>query len=140
MQKRIAGYIGILAIIGGGVLAYPAATRWWRIQSLPPASGRPVAFEADVRPLLEAHCYECHGEGRKKGGFNLDDRAALLRGGKDGAAVLEGDSAHSTFIHRVAGVSREGRMPPDSKPPLTAEQIGILRAWIDQGVVWEDPA
>lgn len=137
-------YFGILALVGGGTLAYPAASHWWRVQSMPPAADRTVAYEADVLPILEEHCYECHGDGRSdgrsKGGFNVEARDVLLRGGGSGPAAVAGDSARSPFVHRIAGISDERRMPPDNRTPLTPAQIGILRAWIDQGLVWEDPA
>jgi uncharacterized membrane protein len=133
---RIAVYVAVLVVLGGGVLAYPKASRWWAVQSMPPATDRDVAYAADVAPILEAHCYECHGDGRGKGRFNLETREAILDGGKTGPAIVDGDSAASALIHRVAGVGPGKIMPPENKTPLTPEEIGILRAWIDQGTLW----
>ncbi len=137
MRTRIVVYAGVLALVGGGVLAYPAASMWWRLRSLPAAAARDVTFTADVLPILEARCYECHGDDRRKGGLNLDSRDMLLRGGKTGPVILEGDSAGSILIHRVGGVTNDRPMPPANKPQLTAEEVGVLRAWIDQGLKWK---
>jgi mono/diheme cytochrome c family protein len=133
---RIVIYVAVLAAAGGGVLAYPTASRWWAARSMPPAANREVAYVADVAPILETHCYECHGDGRGKGRFNVETREALMDGGKTGPAIADGDSAASTLIHRVAGVGPGKIMPPSDKTPLTPAQIGILRAWIDQGTLW----
>lgn len=131
------GLLGLLAAAGGAVYAYPAASLWWRVQSLPPAAAGPVSYEADVMPILEEHCYACHGDGRKKGGLNFDSRATLVTGGQSGEVIREGDSAGSLLIHRLAGLTGAGPMPPSNKAPLTATQIAVLRAWIDGGLVWE---
>ena len=130
-------YVGVLALVGGGALAYPAASKWWQIQSLPPAADRTVTYTADVLPILEEHCYECHGDSHRKGGFNLDDRDMLFRGGKTGPVIEDGDSAGSGLIHRITAVFGDEPMPPRNKPQLTPEQIGVLRAWIDQGTQWD---
>lgn len=102
---------------------------------LPPASGRKVDFVADVQPILRERCFECHAEGNDEGGLNLGVRARVMEGGVGGPVLIRRDSAHSRLIHLVAGLREDAVMPPDDDP-LTAEQIGILRAWIDQGADW----
>ncbi|QDU23074.1 PSD1 and planctomycete cytochrome C domain-containing protein [Urbifossiella limnaea] len=104
--------------------------------ALPPASAAKVDFDRDVRPILAAHCVGCHGPDKQKGGFRLDDRKSLLDGGNGGAAVVVGKSAESRLIHAVAGVGADAKMPPGKNAPLTAAQVGVLRAWIDGGAPW----
>jgi mono/diheme cytochrome c family protein len=104
--------------------------------ALPPASAAKIDFDRDVRPILAAHCVSCHGPDKQKGGFRLDDRKSLLEGGNGGAAVVVGKSADSRLVHAVAGVGSDAKMPPEKNPPLTAAQVGVLRAWIDQGAPW----
>jgi mono/diheme cytochrome c family protein len=104
--------------------------------ALPPASAAKVEFDRDVRPVLAAHCVSCHGPDKQKGGFRLDDRKALLEGGNGGAVVVTGKSADSRLIHAVAGIGSDAKMPPENRPALTAAQVGVLRAWIDQGAPW----
>ena len=96
----------------------------------------PIDFGRDVRPILTAACMSCHGPAKQRGGLRLDNGAAALRGGDRGPAFKPGDAAHSRLLLAVAGLDPDLKMPPVGKPPLTAEQIGVLRAWIDQGAKW----
>ncbi|WP_169972709.1 PSD1 and planctomycete cytochrome C domain-containing protein [Tautonia rosea] len=105
--------------------------------SLPPPADRLVRFETDIRPMFEAHCISCHGPDQRKGGLRLDNRSDGLAGGDSGPMIEPGDSALSYLIEKVAGLDPLSTMPP-SDDPLTPEQIGILRAWIDQGPDWPD--
>ncbi len=107
-----------------------------------PATAR-VDFLRDIQPIIADHCLKCHGSQKPKSGFRMDTRETLLKGGENGVDVIPGQSAKSPLIHYVARLVPEMEMPPTGKgEPLTAEQIGLLRAWIDQGVVWggEAPA
>lgn len=105
---------------------------------LPPPISRPVDFIRDVQPIFMDACYRCHGPRRQKSGFRLDDPAAAMEGGDYGKAILPGNSMESPLIEYVAHLEPDMEMPPlDNGDPLTNEQIGILRAWIDQGAKWE---
>ncbi len=106
---------------------------------LPPAAGAPVDFAKDIKPLLEGACLKCHGPEKPKGKFEMTTRDKALKGGHEGVAIIPGDSAKSPLIHFVARLVKDMEMPPEDKgDPLTKEQIGLLRAWIDQGVKWPD--
>ena len=87
-------------------------------------------------PILANSCIKCHANSKHEGGFSLEDRAAVLKGSDDGAVVVPGKSAESLLIRLVGGLEAD-RVMPAKGPRLTAEQIGILRAWIDQGLTWE---
>ncbi|MGE0375782.1 MAG: DUF1549 domain-containing protein, partial [Planctomycetaceae bacterium] len=102
---------------------------------LPPAAGRTVDFVRDVQPIFRDRCFECHATGNEEGGLNLGTRARVMEGGEGGAILTAGDSAASRLVHLVAGVIDKAVMPPEGDR-LTDEQIGILRAWIDQGADW----
>lgn len=108
------------------------------LENLPPALKRPVDFLRDVQPILAENCLRCHGPTTAKSRFRLDNRADALKGGENFPdAIVPGDSARSRLIHFVAGADPEITMPPPEKgEPLTAEEIGVLRAWIDQGANW----
>ena len=101
-----------------------------------PAADPPIDFIRDVRPILVQSCISCHGAAKQRGGLRLDNGAAAMRGGDRGLAFKPGDAAHSRLILAVSGMDPDLKMPPADKPPLTAEQIGVLRAWIDQGAKW----
>ncbi len=102
----------------------------------PPAAGR-VDFTRQVRPILEASCLKCHARGSYKGGLSLETRERLLEGGESGPAVVPGRSADSLLVQLVAGQDEDRVMPARGKR-LTAEQVGVLRAWIDQGLSWPE--
>jgi mono/diheme cytochrome c family protein len=106
---------------------------------LPTPSTRPVDFVSDVRPIFAAACYSCHGPDKQKSDFRLDTKPGALRGGEIGSSIRPGDSAGSPLIQFVAGLDPDMLMPPEGRR-LSADQIGILRAWIDQGAPWPDAA
>src|SRR4051794_3335363 len=58
-------------------------------------------FEKEVRPVLVARCHSCHGNGKKKGGLSLASRAALLKGGDSGPAVVPGKPDASLLIKAI---------------------------------------
>jgi hypothetical protein len=105
------------------------------LSKLPPAVERRVDFIKDVQPLLAKNCYGCHGPEKQKSNYRLDARPYALKGGDIGKPIVAGDSAHSPLIHYVSGAHSEIVMPPKGDL-LTREQVGVLRAWIDQGAVW----
>ena len=77
----------------------------------------------------------CHGPQLQSNGLRLDSREHVLKGGYSGAAVRPGDSAGSKLIRMVAGLEKDVVMPPAGEK-LAAKEIGLLRAWIDQGAEW----
>ena len=104
---------------------------------LPSAATNEVDYLRDIKPILDASCLKCHGPEKPKSHFRVDDRAALLKGGETGVAVIPGQSAKSPLIHYVARLVPEMEMPPEGKgDPLTPQQITLLRAWIDQDLPW----
>ena len=104
---------------------------------LPPAAARAVDFQRDIQPLFEAACVKCHAKGKDKGGFSLETRAAFLKGGDTGAGAVAGRSADSLVVELVAGLDPDSVMPKKGTK-WTPEQVGLLRAWIDQGLAWPD--
>jgi hypothetical protein len=104
---------------------------------LPPAAQLTVDFEKDVKPIFEKTCFRCHGPERPKSRFRLDNRESALKGGDNGVDIVPGDSAKSPLVYYVARVAEDIEMPPPGKgEPLTSVQVGLLRAWIDQGAQW----
>jgi len=99
----------------------------------PPA--RKISFEADVRPILAKACWDCHGGDAQEAGLRLDRKDRALEGGDSGRVIVPGKSADSKLIQLVAGTDPKKVMPPDGDR-LTAAEVDILRAWIDQGVDW----
>ncbi|MFN3325048.1 MAG: PSD1 and planctomycete cytochrome C domain-containing protein [Bryobacteraceae bacterium] len=102
--------------------------------SLAAGQSKPVSFSADVLPILEQRCSGCHGGTQQMSGFSLASREAALRGGAHGAAILPGDSGSSALIRRVTGALQPS-MPVGGR--LGAQEIAILRRWIDEGAAWD---
>jgi len=120
-----------LSLSLGSVVAAPLTPD--QIRSLPPPAARPIQFSRDIQPIFASSCVKCHARGRAKGGLQLDTRETLLRGGDSGPVVVAGQSQKSLLISLVAGVDPDEVMPKKGSR-LTANQIGLLRAWIDQGL------
>lgn len=93
-------------------------------------------FEKKIRPVLVEHCYKCHSAQAKKpkGGLFVDSRAALLKGGDSGPAIVPGRPEKSRFIEAIGYKDVELRMPPRAKLPETA--ITDLTAWVKNGAPW----
>ncbi len=113
------------------------------VRKIPLPVPRAVSFEREVYPLLQEACFSCHGPEKQKGKYRCDTKAGAFKETENGPAIVPGRSEQSVLIHLVCGLIDEMLMPPPSDKPgqsekLTNEQIGILRAWIDQGAVWPD--
>jgi hypothetical protein len=94
------------------------------------ASGAP-SFEKDVRPILKAHCFHCHGEdGEMKGGLDVRLQRFLLKGGKSGSALVAGKPAESHLLE----VLKSGEMPKE-KPKLADAEIATIEQWILAGAL-----
>jgi len=108
-------------------------------------SSSEVSFSSDVQPIFEAHCIECHdssGEGVQVSGFSVSNYDSVMKGTRFGQVVIPGSSISSTLYLVVAQkTAPEIQMPPHHTEawargrgiPLSERQVGIIRAWIDQG-------
>ena len=107
-----------------------------QVAQLPPPANHRIDFSKEIQPIFEASCIKCHGRGKDKGGLRIDTRETLLKGGDSGAVIVPGKSADSLLIALVEGFDPDSVMPKKGSR-LTPEQIGVLRAWIDQGAEWD---
>jgi mono/diheme cytochrome c family protein len=94
-----------------------------------------VTYATDIKPIFDKNCVSCHGPEKQKGKMRLDSLDASLKGGQDGKMIKVGDSAHSDLVLSVAHIGDPMDFMPKGKntKPLTADEIGLIRAWIDQG-------
>jgi len=116
-----------------------------------------VDFAKDVQPIFKATCVKCHGvdpdKPRKKaaGGFRLDDKAAALKGGRSGAAIVSGSAKDSLLFKLLSGSvmmpneDEDKEIPPMPKvkrgekwKALSDDEIATIRLWIDEGANWPD--
>jgi len=109
------------------------------LSKLPPASAKTgITYAADIRPIFEVSCFRCHGEEKQKGNLRLDSLEAIPKGPGKGDVINPNDATKSTLLIAVSGLDPQNAMPPSrkgqpSKGALTPEQVGLVRAWIDQG-------
>ena len=89
-------------------------------------------YTKQIKPVLQARCYACHGVLKQKGGLRLDTAALAIKGGKSLAAITPGDVEASPLIDRVSAEDEFDRMPPEGEP-LKPSEIAALRSWIAQG-------
>src|SRR5262245_25854859 len=103
----------------------------------PRSQARPIDFERDVRPILAAHCVECHSGTDPKAGLRLDRRAAAFAGSSNGRfrVLYPGDAEGSPLYRRVVSDDVESRMP-QGRAPLPPDAIETLRRWIEEGAAW----
>jgi len=109
------------------------------VSKLPPAADKKgVTFAQDIKPIFDNSCVKCHGPQKAKGKLRLDSLEGALKGGEDGKVIQPGDGASSVLLHNIAHLGDpDDYMPPpknkDGIAPLTPAQIGLIRAWIEQG-------
>ncbi|MEK6262741.1 MAG: DUF1549 domain-containing protein, partial [Planctomycetota bacterium] len=101
-----------------------------------PAFAADIDFAHEVVPVLKQHCGKCHTGDQKKGGLSFNTRETTLVGGESGKVVVSGKSAESELIQRLTSDDPDVKMPPEG-PRVPAEQVALLKAWIDAGLPWE---
>ncbi|HEV8543282.1 MAG TPA: c-type cytochrome domain-containing protein [Verrucomicrobiae bacterium] len=123
----------IIGVALAGIL--PAFGADLDLSKLPPASSKKdLTYAKEIKPIFEKTCFKCHGEEKQKGKLRLDSLAAVKKGGEDGEVIIVGKSEKSPLVQAIAGLDPDNSMPPEGKgDPLSKEQIGLIRAWIDQG-------
>lgn len=101
----------------------------------PESLAKKLTFERDIRPILKAHCFQCHGEEKElEGMLDVRLRRLIVKGGESGPALVAGKPEESELYVRIS----DGDMPPgDKKVPL--EQLAILKRWILEGAITARP-
>jgi Protein of unknown function (DUF1553)/Protein of unknown function (DUF1549)/Planctomycete cytochrome C len=93
---------------------------------------QPVDFNRDIAPIFEKSCAACHSGAMVQAKLRLDSEAAILAGGVSGAAIVQGKSGESLLVKRILGTTDAPRMPM-GMAPLSADQVLLIRRWIDEG-------
>lgn len=136
-------FLSSLAFTG---IAYGGVTEDSEDGSIPVAAlerDEPVDFAKEIFPMLKANCIACHNASKAKGKLNLESPQAILKGGSEGPAVIPENGADSLLLI-LAAHQDDPIMPPDGNKsnavPLTSEELGLLKLWIDQGAKGEAAA
>ena len=97
---------------------------------------KPLTYQADIKPILEANCVSCHvpgGTGYDQTGLQLDSYEALMKGTERGAVVMAGSSVSSTLYRVVSGQADPSIRMPHGQAALPDADVAKIAAWIDQG-------
>jgi hypothetical protein len=96
----------------------------------------PVDFQKEILPILQKKCLACHNATDAESDLVLETPATILKGGSQGPSVVAGKGLESLLV-KLGARQEEPVMPPaDNKvgaQPLTPEELGLLKLWIDQG-------
>ena len=111
----------ILLIVGA------CAINFWAVSAQPAK----VDFTRDIQPILAANCSGCHGSKKQESDLRIDDKLSFMR------VIKAGNSGQSRLVQRILGLGGEARMP-FNRPALSADQINLIKRWIDEGAEWND--
>jgi len=126
----------VTAVVGISSLAFAADVDTSKLPAASTKTG--VTYATDIKPIFDASCTKCHGDQKPKAKLRLDNLEGIVKGSENGKVVEPGNSAKSVLVHNVAHLGDEDDFmpPPKNKmglKKLSDEQIGLIRAWIDQG-------
>ncbi len=134
MRQVLFGFSVVAAAAFVGVGLKPVAAA--------PAANQPAFYTENVKPIIAAHCVQCHLGPNHKGGLSLETKASTLKGGRDGAVIVPGDPTKSlllTLIRHEGPAEDPKPMPPKEK--LSDADIATVATWIKAGAVMpDDPA
>ncbi|MDB5335340.1 MAG: Planctomycete cytochrome [Planctomycetaceae bacterium] len=91
-----------------------------------------IDYAKQIKPILQARCYACHGVLKQASGLRLDTAALAIKGGDSGEAIKPGNITDSPLLERISAKGESERMPPEGEP-LKPEEIAAFKAWIAQG-------
>jgi mono/diheme cytochrome c family protein len=132
MKTRLLSTVSAIALASLGLAA--SAKKLDPSKLPPPSSLQNVTYAAQIKPIFEKACFECHGPKKPKGKLRLDSLQGVLKGSEDGKVIEPGKSAQSVLVYAVARTQVKAMPPKDAAiGPLTPEEVGLIRAWVDQG-------
>lgn len=129
--KGLTAVAVIGALVAGGAV-------WASLYHPHDTAAQHVDFNRDIRPIFNAHCITCHGGVKQVSGVSFSYREQALGKGKSGRPTIVPGSPHaSELMARITSNDPEFRMPLHQQP-LAANEIALLRRWIEQGAPWEN--
>ncbi|MBT5125184.1 MAG: DUF1553 domain-containing protein [Planctomycetaceae bacterium] len=92
-----------------------------------------IDYVSQIKPLLAAKCYACHGALKQEGSLRLETQALMRTGGDSGEAVIPGNAEDSNLLLRISSRDNNRMPPPHEGEMLDGAQINLIRNWIAQG-------
>ena len=100
-----------------------------------------VSFNEQIRPLLSDRCLACHGpdEKHREADLRLDIRADAVGTADSPRGIIPGKPEQSPLWQRITSTDPDSQMPPPAakKPRFTADELALLRRWIEEGAEYE---
>jgi len=94
----------------------------------------------EARNIIANYCYDCHSIKKSKGKLRLDALEYVLKGGKEGPALVVGHPEKSEMIRRIKLPASHDDAMPNKGKRLTKKEIEILETWVKQGAPWPSVA
>ncbi|MBP84026.1 MAG: hypothetical protein CMO61_09305 [Verrucomicrobiales bacterium] len=114
----------------------------WCLPILAVSAQEALDFNKDIRPILSDKCFFCHGPDshERKADLRLDTEAGARADLGGYSAIVPGNAVESEFYQRLISGDPNDLMPPEeSHKHLELEEIALLKRWIDEGAVYEEP-
>lgn len=96
-------------------------------------------FIKEIQPILAGKCFQCHGpdEKSREARLRLDTESGIFSSRKKGKVVDPGSAQESLIFQRITSSDPDDIMPPpETKKPLTSEEVELISAWINSGAEW----
>ena len=146
----VTGYFGVTLTHGEGFLSDFIKSDQFDNKSLEIRQSKQLNSKKDsikkvfeyrdkIVPILKKKCYNCHSSTKRKGGLRLDSEYYILKGGKNGKVLIEGNSSLSPlYTNLILPQEHDDHMPPKGKPQLSKQEIAILYSWIKKGASFKE--
>jgi hypothetical protein len=108
---------------------------WVLGEPIPLFAAEPVDYTTQIKPLLAARCYACHGSLKQKAKLRLDTVKAMVADRPSGPAIIPGKSGESVLIDLITETGEDRMPPPSEGEALSAAEVTLFKRWIDQGAV-----
>lgn len=130
----VTGHLGGTLTHGENYLTFSGGIAEEEVKKIIPDVQQAVVYTDIVQPILQNRCYNCHGPSKQKGKYRMDTPEDLMKGGKEGGAILAGNAEESEVIRRLL-LPKEDKhhMAPSGKTQLTENEIALFHWWIEEG-------
>jgi uncharacterized membrane protein len=125
------GHLGASLTHGSDYITMRTLTA--KLREKPTSIDSAMIFEDIIQPILQNKCMQCHRQGKLKGNLSVESLPNLLKGGKNGPAIVAGNAGESELYKRVTlDPDNKDYMPKDGKTPLTANELKLIKWWIEK--------
>jgi cytochrome c len=131
-MRRILVGLGVVAL---GVAAFTGNPA--RVQAAGAQDDVLKMYSEKVVPIFQANCYRCHGGMNHRGGFTMDTKAGMDKGGHDGKVIVAGHPEQSLLIKliRHEGPKDDPMDMPPNKPKISDADIATVEQWVKAGAI-----